>query len=76
MGGGGRCEPVGMSDNWNKDLASEVMKAKVNMKCHASFSLGQLRLARTLTLAGARHFAILDGTGGVGGGALCDPPTP
>ena len=46
------------------------MKAKVNMKCHASFSLGQLRLARTLTLAGARHFAILDGTGGVGGG-LC-----
>ena len=38
-----------MSDNWDKDLPSEGMKAKVNRKCHVSFvSLGRRRLARLL----------------------------
>ena len=36
----------GMSENWDKDLPSEGMKAKVNRKCHVSFvSLGWRRLA-------------------------------
>ena len=35
--GGDRCNPADTSDNWDKDLPSEGMKAKVNRKCHLSF---------------------------------------
>ena len=37
LGGRGRCDPAGMSDNWDKDLPSEAMKAKVNRIYHVSF---------------------------------------
>ena len=40
-------EMISIIANWDKDLASGGMKAKVNGKCHISFfSPGRLRLAR------------------------------
>ena len=36
LGGGLRCEPVSIGNNWNEDLPSKGMKAKVNGKCQAS----------------------------------------
>ena len=37
-GGGGGVDPACMRDNWNKDPLYKGMKAKMNRKCHVSFS--------------------------------------
>ena len=59
-----------MGDNWDKDLPSEGMGAKVNWKCHVSFvSLGRRRLARQL-----KCYRIGPGVGvGAGVGVDQDP---
>ena len=46
-----------MSDNWDKDLPSEGMKAKDNRKCHASFFACTAETRSTIKVLFILYFA-------------------
>ena len=46
-----------MSDNWNKDLPSEGMKAKVNRKCRVSFFAWTAETPSTIKVIFTSYFA-------------------
>ena len=45
-----------MSDNWDKDLPSEGMKAKVNRKCHLSFFAWTAKTRSTIKVLFSLYF--------------------
>ena len=45
-----------MSDNWDKDLPFEGMKAKVNRKCHVSFFAWAAKTLSTAKMLYILHF--------------------
>ena len=45
-----------MRDNWDEDLPSEGMKAKVNRKCHVSFFVWTAETRLTIQVLFILHF--------------------
>ena len=71
-----------MSDNWDEDILSEGMKAKINRKCHVFFFCldGEARLTIKVLLIlfrigpGVGFGVGVDHESGVGVGAVTAPP--
>ena len=53
----GRCDPTGVRDNWDKDLLSEGIKAKVNRKRHVSFFAWTAETRSTVKMLFILYFA-------------------
>ena len=56
-GWGRRCDPVGLSEIWDKDIPSEGMKAKVSRKCHAPFFAWTARTRSIINVLFILYFA-------------------